>query len=42
MVDGQVLMKDRQLMTNDEDCLKAELRLRVPPIMERYLAGLPD
>ena len=42
MVDGQVLMKDRQLTTIDEDWLKAELRLRVPPIMERYFAGLPD
>ena len=42
IVAGEVLMKDRELLTVDEQEVKARCREAAPAFWERYEAGVPD
>ena len=42
IVAGEVLMRDRQLLTVDEQEVKARCREAAPAFWERYEAGVPD
>lgn len=39
---GEVLMRDRELLTVDEQDVKARCREAAPAFWERYEAGVPD
>ncbi|MGZ0190497.1 MAG: amidohydrolase family protein, partial [Alphaproteobacteria bacterium] len=36
VIDGEVVMKDRELLTIDRDKLNFELKTRLPDIMDRF------
>jgi 5-methylthioadenosine/S-adenosylhomocysteine deaminase len=40
IVNGEVIMQDRQLLTVDEEALKAEVKEKTPVILERFLNSL--
>ena len=40
IVNGAVIMRDRELLTVDEEALKAEVKERTPVILERFLNSL--
>ncbi len=41
IVDGQVLMQDRRLLTMDQAEISQQARRRVPDVWQRYLANVP-
>ena len=42
IVDGQVLMQDRKLLTMDEESITAEARQHAPQVWERYRSFVPS
>jgi hypothetical protein len=42
IVDGQVLMHERKMLTMDEESITAEARLHAPKVWERYRSFIPS